>query len=79
MTFASVSQFHVYLPWGQRLAYCLKCESTSRRFQPGEGPSRGLLRDCTTSPINRFATLKIRPDRYNELANTAIESIPNVP
>ena len=27
------------------------------RFQPGEGPSRGLLRDCTTSPINRFAAL----------------------
>ena len=22
-----------------------------------EGPSRGLLRDCTTSPINRFAAL----------------------
>ena len=26
-------------------------------FQPGEGPSGGLLRDCTTSPINRFAAL----------------------
>ena len=26
---------------------------------PGEGPSRGLLRDCTTSPINRFAALVI--------------------
>ena len=26
-------------------------------FQPGEGPSRGLLRDCTTSPINLFAAL----------------------
>ena len=24
------------------------------RFQPGEGPSRGLLRDCTTSPIKRL-------------------------
>ena len=23
-------------------------ESASRSFQPGEGPSRGLLRDCTT-------------------------------
>ena len=32
---------------------CLKCESGSSRFLPGEGPSRGLLRDCTTSPINR--------------------------
>ena len=28
--------------------------SDSRCFQPGEGPSRGLLRDCTTSPINRL-------------------------
>ena len=26
-------------------------------FQVGEGPSRGLLRDCTTSPINRFVAL----------------------
>ena len=26
-------------------------------MQPGEGPSRGLLRDCTTSPINQFAAL----------------------
>merc|ERR1712079_495878 len=26
----------------------LKCENGSKRFQPGEGPSRGLLRDCTT-------------------------------
>ena len=34
--------------------------SASRRFQPGEGPSRGLLRDCTTSPINRFAALVSR-------------------
>ena len=41
------------------LAKCLnsECERASRRFQPGEGPSRGLLRDCTTSPINRFAAL----------------------
>ena len=38
-----------------RLAECLKCESASRRFQPEEGPSRG--RDCTSSPINRFAAL----------------------
>ena len=35
--------------------YC--SQSASRRFQPGEGPSRGLLRDCTTSPINRVAAL----------------------
>ena len=25
---------------------CLKCESTFRRFQLGEGPSRGPLQDC---------------------------------
>ena len=37
-----------------------KCESASRRFQPGEGPSRGLLHDCTTSPINRYAALYLR-------------------
>ena len=37
--------------------YHWKCESASRRFQPGESPSRGLLRDYTTSPINRFAAL----------------------
>ena len=36
---------------------CLKCESASMHFQPGEGPSRGLLRDCTTSPINRLSAL----------------------
>ena len=24
------------------------CESSRRRFQPGEGPSSGLLHDCTT-------------------------------
>ena len=39
----------------------VKCESASRRFQPGEGPIRGLLRDCTTSPINRFAALLLTP------------------
>ena len=38
---------------------CLKCESGSSRFQPGEGPSRGLLRDCTTSQMDRFAALNV--------------------
>ena len=28
---------------------CLKCKSASRRFQPGEGPSRGLLHDYEPS------------------------------
>ena len=37
----------------------IKCESGSSRFQPGEGPSRGLLRNCTTGcgPMDRFAAL----------------------
>ena len=35
----------------------MQCESASRSFQSGEGPSRCLLRDCTTSPSNRFAAL----------------------
>ena len=26
-------------------------------MEPGEDPSKVLLRDCTTSPINRFAAL----------------------
>ena len=43
--------------------------STSRRFQPGEGPSRGLLRDCTTSPIIRFAALA-STDTGSHLTNT---------
>ena len=41
MVIASASQFC--------LATRHKCESASRRFQPGEGPSRGLLRDCETN------------------------------
>ena len=39
---ASASQFHVYLPWGQRPFSIV----SHRRFQPGDGPSRGLLCDC---------------------------------
>ena len=39
------------------LLQCLQCESGSSRFQLGEGPSRGLLRDCTTSTMDRFAAL----------------------
>ena len=37
----SVSQFYIYLLWGQRPF----------------SPSRGLLRDCTTSPMDRFTAL----------------------
>ena len=36
------------------LAYCLKCKSTSRHFQPGDDPSRGLLHDCEI-----FANLRL--------------------
>ena len=45
MIIASMSQFHVYLYRGDnaRLALCLKCESASRRFQPGEGPIVGAF------------------------------------
>ena len=47
MTFASASQFHVYLLWVNAcLALCLKCENTTRHSRPREGPSRGLLCDC---------------------------------
>ena len=45
--FALVFHFHTYLLLvNTRLEKCLKCESASSCFQPGEGPSRGLLRDC---------------------------------
>ena len=40
MISASRTQFHIERPWGQR----------PFSIVPGEGPSRGLLRDCTTSP-----------------------------
>ena len=33
---------------------CLKCESASRRFQPGEG----LLRDCENRLCNRWIVLQ---------------------
>ena len=55
MTFASASQFHVYLPWvNVCLSQLLKYESASWHFPPGEGPSRGLIRDCEI-----FACLRI--------------------
>ena len=51
MNFALASQFHVYLP-------CLKYESACRRFQPGEGPTRGLLCDCENRLWNRWIVLQ---------------------
>ena len=51
----------VYFLWFNAcLAYCLKSESASGHFQPGEGPSRGLLRDCTTSTMDRFTALVLQ-------------------
>ena len=44
MIIVSASQFYLFLS-----AYHLKHESASRRFQPGEGPSRGLLCDYEPS------------------------------
>ena len=39
----------VYLPWDNScLAWCLN-RFLNVRFQPGEGPSRGLLCDCESS------------------------------
>ena len=45
MTFAPTS--HNFMPTYCGVNVCLVlCESTNRRFQTGEGPSRGLLHDC---------------------------------
>ena len=52
-----VSQFHVYLPCLGTISN--KCESTSRRFRLGEGPSRGLLRDYEPSCEPSFEALVI--------------------
>ena len=59
ITFASASQFHVYLPWvNVCLVYCLNSVLYVKAlFLPGEGPSRSLFRYCTTSLINRFQHL----------------------
>ena len=40
----------------------LKCESSSSRFQPGEGPRRGLLRDYEPSrgPYMSQSTLCVK-------------------
>ena len=40
------------------LAKCLKFENAGRHFQPGEGPSRGLLRDCENFASGSFAALQ---------------------
>ena len=44
---------------------CLKCESGSSCFQPAEGPSRGLLRDCeifvASLAVSWFNCLRWKP------------------
>ena len=39
------------------MSLCLKCESGSSRFQLGEGPRRGLLRDYESSDGASFQAL----------------------
>ena len=46
---------------------CLKCESGSSRFQPGEGPSRGLLRNYEPTDGPSFEALVFRAAPYNWL------------
>ena len=42
----------------------MKAVVASSHFQPGEGPSRGLLRDCTTLLINRLQHYSPRVNRH---------------
>ena len=65
MIIASQTQFHVERPWGQR---------GSSRFQPGEGPSRGLLRDYepsdgTFSSNITFAPTHLTMDRVQNTSS----------
>ena len=58
MIIKSKSQFQNYFLWvDAHVAQCLKCEHISRCFQPGEGPSRDLLRDCENIADGSFAAL----------------------
>ena len=64
MTFVSATQFNIYLPWGQLLFSIVPFNSflnvkASRRFQPGEGPSRGFLCDYEPSDGPSFQALLI--------------------
>ena len=64
MKIALVSQFHVYLPClGACLAWCLKCESTSRRFQTVEGPSGAFFVIVKTD--GSFAALVLTCSCFN--------------
>ena len=54
---------------------CLKCESAGRRFQPGEGPSRVLLRDCKILANLRviFVSSSMRDDADGLFEKVTIE------
>ena len=60
----------------------LKCESASRCFQPGEGPSRGFLCDCS-KPMDRLqrmvgmSTLKCDRWRVADTRNWAHKAVPS--
>ena len=55
----------------------LKCESSSSHFQPGEGPSRGLLCDCEPSCGPSFPALMaaalVRGTAWDSLVYTSIQ------
>ena len=62
MTIASAPQFHAYLPWGQYPSSIVSLyNGASRVFQPGEGPSRGLLCDCLNRWIVCSSSFKLGP------------------
>ena len=74
VAFASATQFMSTYRFAECLNSVLnKCESSSSRYQPGEGPSRGLLCDCTTSPIIRFAAL-VSPSSSSSLSSLVSSS-----
>ena len=47
--------------------YDLKCESGSSHFQPGEGPSRGLLRDYEPSDGPLFEALAAAGRKFGKV------------
>ena len=68
MIIVLVSQFHVYLLWGQ-------CPFSNSRFQLGEGPSRGLPSDYEPSDGPSFqALLRTRPSVMRYLSDVSVWS-----
>ena len=56
ITWASTTQFHITYRGVNACLACLKCESSSSCFQPGESPSRCLLRDYEPSDGTFWST-----------------------